>query len=209
MIRLYTAKTPNGYKATIALEELALQYSVHHVDISKAERPEDFLAASPNNKIPAIVDESNPADPISIFESGAILVYLAEKTGKLLPPSGRARAETMAWTFWQVGNTGPMLGQLGFFAMRAPEKIPFAIQRYVDESARLLKVMDQRLDANEYLGGADYSIADIMNYTWIAAAQGYLKEQLGAYFQDKPSLNRWLEVVGARPAVKKGLTIPE
>jgi GST-like protein len=208
MIRLYTAKTPNGYKASIALEELGLPYAVHAVDLASSDRPADFLAASPNNKIPAIVDESAADGPLAIFESGAILVYLAERTGRLLPSSGRLRVDVLAWTFWQVGGIGPMLGQLGFFAMRAPEQVPFAIQRYADETGRLLAVMETRLADNAYLGGAEYSIADIATYPWVALAGKIMKDHIGRHFDEKPALARWLEAVGGRPAVAKGMAVP-
>ena len=158
MIDLYTWTTPNGRKASIALEELGLDYEVKAINIGKEEQfAPEFLKIAPNNKIPAIVDHDAPGGPMSLFESGAILVYLAEKTGKLLAPSGPARYAALEWTFWQMANLGPMLGQLGFFVMRSKDKPPEAIERFTTESHRLFQVMETRLKDNAYLAGADYS----------------------------------------------------
>jgi GST-like protein len=171
MIDLYTWTTPNGRKIPIALEEMGLEYRVHPVDIGQNQQfAPDFLSISPNNKIPAIVDHDAPDGPQSVFESGAILVYLAEKTGKLLAPSGPVRVAALEWTFWQVGGLGPMAGQLGYFALRAPEPIELAIDRFADEVRRLLGVMEGRLEKVRYLAGADYSIADIASFAWTKAA---------------------------------------
>lgn len=198
MIDLYYWTTPNGHKITIFLEEVGLTYKIKPVDINVGDqfRPE-FLEISPNNRIPAIVDQA-PADggaPISIFESGAILQYLAEKTGHFLPTDLRDRTETMQWLFWQMGGLGPMAGQNHHFRLFAPEKIDYAIKRYVDETARLYGVMDTRLADREYLAGA-YSIADMACFPWIVPHQ-----RQGQDLTEFPNLKRWFDVVRARPAV--------
>ncbi len=210
MIQLYTWGTPNGRKASIALEELGLPYTVHPIDISKDQQfgPE-FLKIAPNNKIPAIVDDDAQGGPLAIFESGAILVYLAEKTGKLLAPSGPQRYAALEWLNWQMGGLGPMLGQLGFFGVRSKEKAPLAIERFTTESGRLLGVMEGRLAAVPYLGGQDYSIADISSYAWTLAATTFLKDALGPHLDDKPAIRAWLARVGERPAVQRGMTVPK
>ena len=203
MIELYTWKTPNGKKPAILLEELGVPYKVVPIDISKNEQfhPE-FLKISPNNKIPGIKDSD-----LTIFESGAILVYLAEKHGKFLPTSGPERAKVLEWTFWQVGGVGPMLGQLGYFGVRAKEKVPHAIDRFKEESDRLLGVLDKQLATNTYMAGKDYSIADMMTYPWIVAAYEMMKEPLKDSIEKYQNIHRWLKVVGERPAVKKGMDI--
>ena len=209
MITLYTWTTPNGRKASIALEELGLDYEVKPVNIGKDEQfAPDFLKVSPNNKIPGIVDHDAPGGPQSVFESGAILVYLAEKTGKLLAPSGPARWAALEWTFWQVGGIGPMLGQLGFFVMRSKDKPPEAIERFTTEAHRLFQVMETRLKDNAYLAGADYSIADIACYAWTYAASTLLKQGAPGAWGDFPGIERWLKAVGDRPAVKRGMAVP-
>jgi GST-like protein len=209
MITLYTAATPNGRKVSIILEELGLDYAVKRIDLSKDEQfTPEFLAVSPNNKIPAIVDEDAPGGPLAIFESGAILVYLAEKTGKLLPSSGPARYKTLEWTFWQVGGLGPMLGQLGFFMMRSKDKPPEAIERFTTESARLFQVMETQLGKSAYLAGEDYSIADIAAYGWTAGAAPLLKQGAPAAYGEKPNIERWLKAIAERPAVVKGMAVP-
>ena len=209
MITLYTAGTPNGRKASIMLEEVGLPYRVKAISLANNEQfSPEFLAVSPNNKIPAIVDEDAPGGPLSIFESGAILVYLAEKTGKLLPTSGPARYKTLEWTFWQVGGLGPMLGQLGFFVMRSKDKPPEAIDRFTTEAARLFKVMDTQLGKSAYLAGDDYSIADIACYGWTFAASTLIKQGAPAAWGDNPNIERWLKAVGERPAVVKGMAVP-
>ncbi|MEP6826608.1 MAG: glutathione S-transferase N-terminal domain-containing protein [Aestuariivirga sp.] len=200
MIDLYYWPTPNGHKITIFLEEAGLPYTIHKVDIGKGDqfKPE-FLAISPNNRMPAIVDNA-PADggkPISIFESGAILQYLAEKTGKFLPKDIRAKTEVMQWLFWQMGGLGPMAGQNGHFNVYAPEKIPYAMDRYTKETNRLYGVMNKRLADRDYLGG-DYSIADMASYPWIVPYEAH-KQKL----EDFPHLKRWFESIKARPAVVK------
>ena len=210
MITLYTWTTPNGRKASIALEELGLTYEVRPVNIGKNEQfSPEFLRVSPNNKIPAIVDQDAEGGPLAVFESGAILTYLAEKTGKLLAPSGPARFKALEWLYWQVGGLGPMLGQLGYFAVRATEKSPPAIGRFTEEADRLLGVMDKRLAEAEYLAGADYSIADIATYPWTLAATTFLGEVLADSLKTKPAVHRWLKTVGDRPAVKRGMEIPK
>ena len=210
MITLYTWTTPNGRKISIALEEMRLEYQVRPVDITaKQQFQPAFLAVSPNNKIPAIVDHDAPGGPLSVFESGAILVYLAEKSGKFLPSSGSARAKVLAWLFWQVGGIGPMLGQLNYFAMRAPERLPLAIDRFRDEALRLLAVMETRLAAVPYLGGGDYSIADMATYTWVSAALGVVRRAAGEAMPALPSVDRWIAELAARPAVQRGMAVPE
>jgi GST-like protein len=206
-IDLYTWTTPNGRKIPIALEELGLNYRVHPVDIGQSQQfAPDFLRISPNNKIPAIVDQDAPDGPQSVFESGAILVYLAEKTGRLLAASGPARVAALEWTFWQVGGLGPMAGQLGYFALRAPEPVELAIDRFGDEVRRLLGVMEGRLEKVPYLAGDAYSIADIASYAWTLAAL----ETLEKIQPDRPALpavRRWLRTVGERPAVVRGMAV--
>lgn len=210
MIDLYTWTTPNGRKASIMLEEVGLPYEVKAVNIGKDEQfSPHFLAISPNNKIPAIVDRDAAGGPLSIFESGAILIYLAEKTGKLLAPSGPARFKALEWTFWQVGNLGPMLGHLGYFVLRAKEKSPDAIDRFTTESSRLFGVMEKRLAAEPYLAGADYSIADIASYGWTFAASTMLSRAAPGAWGEYPSIDRWLKAVGEREAVKRGMAIPK
>ncbi len=210
MIELYTWSTPNGRKVPIMLEEVGLPYTVKPINIGKDEQFDPaFLKISPNNKIPAIVDPDGPGGPLSVFESGAILVYLAEKTGKLLAPSGAERYRALEWVFWQIGGVGPMFGQLGFFAIRSEEKSELAIKRFTDECARLLKVMDRRLGDSAYLAGPDYTIADIACYTWTKAGATFLEPVLGPTLNACPSVSRWLETVGAREAVQRGMAVPK
>jgi GST-like protein len=209
MITLYTWATPNGRKVSIMLEELGLAYEVKPVNIGKDEQfAPEFLRISPNNKIPAIVDHDAEGGPLSVFESGAILVYLAEKTGKLLAPSGAARYKALEWTFWQMGGLGPMLGQLGFFVMRSKDKPPEAIERFTTETARLLGVMDKRLSETEYLAGDDYSIADIACYAWTLGASA-MRQALPAAWGERPAIDRWLKTIGERPAVQRGMAVPQ
>lgn len=214
MITLYTWTTPNGRKISIALEELGLEYEVHPVNLgNEAQFDPAFLAIAPNNKIPAIVDHEalneKGTGPLSLFESGAILTYLAEKTGKLLAPSGAARFRALEWLHWQISGLGPMLGQLGFFAVRSREKAPLAIDRFTEEAGRLLGVLDKRLSEARYLAGEEYGIADIASYPWTLAATSFLKEPLAPILADKANIRRWLEEVGKRPAVQRGMAIPE
>jgi GST-like protein len=212
MIDLHYAPTPNGWKISIMLEELGLPYTVIPVNIRAGEqfRPE-FLAISPNNRIPAIVDHapSDGGEPFSVFETGAILIYLADKTGRFLPTELRARSRVMQWLMWQMGGLGPMLGQLGFFAVRSKEKSPEAIERFTTESARLFGVMEKRLSHFPYLAGEDYSIADIACYAWTLAASTMLKRAAPAAWGDNPAIEAWLATVGERPAVQRGMAIPK
>ncbi len=198
MIELFYWPTPNGHKVTMFLEETATPYRITPVDIGKGEQFKPaFLAVSPNNRMPAITDHA-PTDgggPLSVFESGAILTYLAEKTGRFLPRAPRTRATVLEWLFWQVGGLGPMAGQNHHFNGYAPEKIPYAIDRYVKETNRLYGVLDARLAAAEYVGGAEYSIADMAIYPWIVP-----HERQSQKLSDFPSLKRWFEHIAARPA---------
>ncbi|AFY39234.1 Glutathione S-transferase domain protein [[Leptolyngbya] sp. PCC 7376] len=201
MIDLYAYATPNGRKPAILLEELGLPYEIHKVDIGKGDQfSKAFLAISPNNKIPAIVDRDNG---LSVFESGAILMYLAEKYGQFLPTDLAAKTKVVEWLMFQMASVGPMFGQLGHFRNSAPEKINYAIARYEKEDLRLLGVLNRQLENNEFVVG-DYSIADMALYPWIAAAaSSYLQLPL----DDFPSVQRWLNTVGNRPAVKIGMKI--
>jgi GSH-dependent disulfide-bond oxidoreductase len=204
MIEVYSWATPNGHKVHIMLEECGLPYRVHAVDIGAGEqfRPE-FLAISPNNKIPAITDPDGPdGQPISLFESGAILLYLAGKTGRLLPPGTAATYEVLQWLMFQMGGVGPMLGQAHHFRLYAPEKIPYAVDRYTNEAKRLYGVMDKRLAKSKYLGGPAYSIADIAVYPWLRS----WKNQ-GIDWNDFPHLRGWFDEIGARPAVQRGCEV--
>lgn len=210
MITLYTWTTPNGRKVPIMLEELGWPYEVRTVNLGKDEQhAPDFLKISPNNKIPAIVDQDAEGGPLTIFESGAILTYLAEKSGRFLAPSGPERFATLEWLHWQIGGLGPMLGQLGYFAKRAEEKTPAAIARFTEEGERLLGVMERRLRESAYLGGEAYSIADIAAYPWTLAATTFLQEPLAQALQDKEAIRRWLQMVGERPAVQRGMGMPK
>jgi len=202
MIDLYYWPTPNGHKVTIFLEETGLEYRIVPVNIRKGEQfAPEFLKISPNNRMPAIVDTDGPGGkPFSLFESGAILLYLAEKTGKLMPSETRARYRVIEWLMFQMANVGPMLGQAGHFRNAAPEKIPYAIERYTNESRRLFNVLDRRLAEVAYVAG-DYSIADIATYPWIVAALKAQPEQLDT----RPNLKRWIGALAARPAVQKGM----
>jgi GST-like protein len=202
-IDLYYWPTPNGWKITIALEEMGLPYAVHPVNISAGDqfKPE-FLAISPNNKMPAIVDPAGPGGaPISVFESGAILTYLGRKTGMFYPSDERARVVVEQWLMWQMGGFGPMLGQNHHFSQYAPEKIPYAINRYVNETKRLYGVLDKQLSAHPYVAG-DYSIADMAIVGWAK-----LWERQGQDITQFPHVQRWLEAVMARPAVARGLAV--
>jgi len=197
MIDLYFAATPNGLKIKLFLEETGLAYRAIPVDIGKGEQFEPaFLAISPNNKIPAIVDNEprDRGEPLCVFESGAILIYLAQKSGRLLPADERGRMEVLQWLFWQTSGLGPMAGQNGHFNFYAPEKIPYAIDRYTRETHRLYGVLNKRLQGREYIAG-EYSIADIASYPWIVPYRGH-----GQDLADFPNLQRWFEAIGARPA---------
>jgi GST-like protein len=201
MIELYTAPTPNGFKVSIALEELGLPYEVKLVDLrTGAQFAPEFLRISPNNKIPAILDTDGG---LSVFESGAILLYLAEKTGRLLPASGPARYKALEWMFFQVGNTGPMMGQANHFRNYAPEKIPYAIERYTNEVKRLFGVVDRRLSQARYLAGDEYTMADVINLPWLKLHEGH-----GIALAEYPHFARWFEELMARPAVQRGFAVP-
>jgi GST-like protein len=197
MLDLYYWTTPNGHKITIFLEEVGLPYNLVPINIGKGDQFQpEFLKISPNNRIPAIVDHDPPdgGDPISVFESGAILLYLAEKTARLMPSDLRGRTEVLQWLFWQMGGLGPMAGQNHHFSTYAPEKIPYAINRYVKETGRLYAVLDNRLRDREFVAGA-YSIADIACYPWIVPYK-----QQGQALEDFLNLHRWFETIQARPA---------
>ena len=210
MIDLYTWTTPNGRKASIMLEEIGLPYKVHPVNLGRQEQfAPSFVEIAPNSKIPAIVDHLGPARPISVFESGAILVYLAEKTGKLLASHGAERYKALEWLNWQMGGIGPMFGQLGFFAIRSTEKSALAIERFTDECRRLLGVIDRRLQDHAYLAGDAYSIADIAAYPWMMAGKTFLGPVLGPDIEAAASVTRWLAAVGGRDAVRRGMAIPQ
>jgi GST-like protein len=203
-IELYTWSTPNGRKISIMLEEVGLPYSVHPINITKDEQyAPAFLKISPNNKIPAIVDPDGPdGRPISLFESGAILIYLAEKTGKLLPADRRGNLTALQWLMWQMGSWGPMLGQAHHFRRFAPEKIPYAIDRYTNETRRLYGVLDKRLGEADYMAG-DYSIADIATFPWAAR-----HEWQGIALADFANVKRWYDAIAARSAVERGMAVP-
>jgi len=210
MITLYTWTTPNGRKIPIALEEMGLPYEVKPVNLGNNEQfSPDFLKISPNNKIPAIVDHGAAGGPLTIFESGAILLYLAERSGMLLPTSPAGRAKAMEWLFWQTGGLGPMLGQLFYYATRAPEKFPFVIGRFQDEAIRLLNVLEKRLSEANYLAGDEYSIADIASYPWVSVGLGMVRGVAGEALPQTPSIDRWVTAVGARPAVQRGMEVPK
>ena len=204
-IDLHYWPTPNGWKVSIFLEEVGLPYNVVPVDIAAGDQfEEEFLKISPNNKMPAIVDHEGPdGAPISLFESGAILIYLSEKTGQFFPQIPRVRYEILSWLMFQMGHVGPMLGQAHHFRGYAPEKIPYAIDRYTNEAARLYGVMDRHLAENDYFVG-DYSIADVAIYPWLVS-----HERQGQDMNDFPNLYRWFEQVGSRPAVQRGLAVGE
>lgn len=198
MIDLYYWTTPNGHKVTMLLEELELPYRLHAVNIGKGEQfAPEFLKISPNNRIPALVDQE-PADaegPLSIFESGAILLYLADKTGRFIPADLRGRTEVLQWLFWQVGGLGPMAGQNHHFTQYAPDKLPYAIERYVKETARLYGVLDKRLADRAFVAGDAYSIADMATYPWIVPHRNQQQN-----LDDFPNVKRWFDAVQMRPA---------
>ncbi|HUO03903.1 MAG TPA: glutathione binding-like protein [Candidatus Binataceae bacterium] len=200
MIDLYFWPTPNGYKITVMLEEVGLKYKIVPVNIGAGDqfKPE-FMKISPNNKMPAIVDPDGPGgQPISIFESGAILMYLAEKTGKLMPSDMRGKYKVIEWLMFQMASVGPMLGQAHHFRVYAPERIPYATDRYTNEAKRIYGVIDKRLGEAKYLAG-DYSIADIATYPWLVP-----HNMQGQALQDYPNLKRWYDEIRARPAVQRG-----
>jgi len=205
MIDLYYWTTPNGHKITLFLEESGLPYRIHPVNIGKGEQFDPaFLAISPNNRIPAIVDQA-PADggaPLSVFESGAILQYLAEKTGQFLATDLRGRTETLQWLFWQMGGLGPMAGQNHHFVQYAPERIPYAMDRYVKETARLYAVLNKRLADRPFIAGEHYSIADMASYPWVVPHQRQLQD-----LNDFPHLKRWFDGIAERPATQRAYAL--
>jgi GST-like protein len=201
MIDLYTATTPNGWKISITLEELGMDYTVHHIRLDQRDqKTEEYLKINPNGRIPTIVDRDN--DDFAVFESGAIMIYLADKAGALLPAEGNERSLVIQWLMFQMAGIGPMMGQANVFFRYAPEKIPYAIGRYQREVLRLFGVLDKRLADNEYLAG-DYSIADIANWTWV---RGY--EWSGVSLEGLDNLRRWHNVIKVRPAVVRGMEVP-
>ena len=205
MLDLHYWPTPNGHKVTLFLEEAGLEYRIHPVDIGKGAQFEPaFLAISPNNKMPALVDHApaDGGDPVSVFESGAILLYLAEKTGRFLPSAPRARLATLEWLFWQMAGLGPMTGQYGHFNVYAPEKLPYAIERYTREVQRLLGVLDRRLAGRAFIAGDDYTIADMASYPWIDVYDG-APVDLAPF----PEVRRWRSVIAERPATQRGYAL--
>lgn len=204
MIDAYSWPTPNGHKVHIMLEETGLPYRVHAVNIRAGDqfKPE-FLKISPNNRIPAIIDDEGPEGrPISLFESGAILIYLADKTGKLLPTDSHKHYAALQWLMWQMGGIGPMFGQANHFCSYATEKIPYAIERYINEANRLTRILDQRLAQTRYLAGDEYTIADIAVFPWMRGG-----EKRGVQLADYPNAQRWFDEISARAAVQRGLKV--
>jgi GSH-dependent disulfide-bond oxidoreductase len=204
MIQLYTWGTPNGKKVSIMAEEVGVPYEVHPINLSQGDQHKpEYLAINPNNKIPAIVDPEGPGGrPLTLFESGAILMYLAEKTGKLWPQDARKRYEVIQWLMFQMGGVGPMFGQANYF-FRAQEKVPQAIERFHKEALRLYKVLDQQLGQKEYLAG-EYSIADIATYPWV-----WRHEMHQVKLEEFPSVKRWFDSISARPPVQRGMAVPK
>jgi GSH-dependent disulfide-bond oxidoreductase len=203
MIKLYSWKTPNGRKVSVMLEEIALPYEVHAVDLGKRQQfTPEYLAINPNNKIPSIIDTDGPGGkPLTLFESGAILMYLAEKTGKFWPQDMRKRYEVIQWLMFQMGGVGPMFGQANYF-FRLEEKVPYAIDRFHKEALRLYRVLEQELSKKEFLAG-EYSIADIATYPWVGRHDIHQVN-----LEDFPNVKRWFDKISARPAVQKGMEIP-
>lgn len=204
MIDLYTWGTPNGRKVSIMLEELGLPYKVHAINILKDDqfKPE-FIAINPNSKIPAIVDPDGPGGPLPLFESGAILIYLAEKHGRFLPKDPRGRYITMQWLMFQMGGVGPMFGQTHHFLRSAKEDVPYGKQRYHTETKRLYGVMNKRLGEAKYLAGNEYTIADIATFPWVSRFEWHQVD-----LNEFPNVKRWFDEIAARPAVKKGMAVP-
>jgi glutathione S-transferase len=202
MIELFTAATPNGWKASITLEELALPYKVRRIDFEKREQKEPwYLKLNPNGRIPTIVDHDNGG--FAVFESGALMIYLAEKAGRLLPTDVKGRSLAIQWLMFQMGGIGPMMGQANVFYRYAPERIPYAIERYQREVRRLFEVLESRLKDHEFLAG-DYSIADIASWSWV---RGY--KWSGVKLDGLPAVSRWLDAIAKRPAVRRGVDVPE
>jgi GSH-dependent disulfide-bond oxidoreductase len=205
MIDLYTWTTPNGRKVSIMLEECGLPYQAHAINIGKDEQfTPAFVAINPNSKIPAVIDsEGDNGKPLCIFESGAILIYLAEKTGKFLAAKGRARSDALQWLMFQMGGVGPIFGQVHHFLRAAKEPVPYAIERYGKEKDRLYQVLDKHLNAHQYLAGNDYTIADMATYPWVARYEWH-RTDLAAV----PNVKRWFDTLSARPAVQRGMAVP-
>ena len=204
MIDLYTWPTPNGHKIHIMLEETGLAYNVIPINIGEGDQfTAEFLRVSPNNKMPAMVDHDGPGgEPITLAESGAMLIYLGEKTGRFYPSGARERHVVNQWLMTQMGHVGPMLGQVHHFRNYAPEKLPYAIDRYVNEGKRLYNVLDRRLDEAEWLGGVEYTIADMATFPWIR-----IHENQGIDIDDYPNVRRWVDTIAARPAVERGVQV--
>ena len=205
MIELYTWGTPNGRKVSIMLEECGLPYNVHRIDIGKGDQfAPEYLEINPHGKIPSIVDPDGPdGKPIAMMESGAILVYLAGKTGRFLPASARGKYVALQWLMFQMGHVGPMYGQVHHFLRAAKVEVPYAIERYVKEKDRLYGVLDRRLGAARFLAGDEYTIADIATYPWVARHEWH-KTDLATF----PNVKRWFDTIGARPAVQRGMAVP-
>jgi len=205
MIDLYTWSTPNGRKVSIMLEECGLPYRVHTINIGKGEQfTPEFIAINPNSKIPAIVDSQGPdGKPMKMFESGAILVYLAGKTGRFLPSSVRGKYETMEWLMFQMGGVGPMFGQAHHFLRTAKEQVPYGMERYRKETRRLYGVMNGRLAETPFLAAGEYTIADIATYPWVARFEWHRVD-----LADFPNVKRWFDTIGRRPAVVRGMAVP-
>jgi GST-like protein len=205
MIELYTWGTPNGRKASIMLEEVGLPYNVHRIDIGKGDQfAPEYVALNPYSKIPAIVDPEGPdGQPLKLFESGAILVYLAEKTGRLLPAVPRLRYVTLQWVMFQMGAVGPFFGQVHHFVRSAKVEVPYAIERYIKEKDRIYGVLNGRLGETPYLAGDEYTIADVATYPWVARHEWHKTD-----LTTLPNVKRWFDTVGARPAVKRGMAVP-
>ena len=206
MIDLYTWTTPNGRKVSVMLEECGLPYNVHEINIGKDDQfTPEYVAINPNSKIPAIVDSDGPdGKPISMFESGAILIYLAAKTGKFLPASDRGKYDALQWLMFQMGGVGPMIGQAHHFIRSAKEQVPYGIERYSKETRRLYGVLDKRLATEKYLAAGEYTIADIATYAWIARYEWH-KVDLNEF----PNVKRWFDAISARPAVRRGMDVPK
>jgi len=205
MIELYTWSTPNGRKVSIMLEECALPYNVHKINIgtNREQFAPDYLKINPNGKIPSIVDPDGPdGKPISMMESGAILIYLADKTGRFFP--GTSKYQVLQWLMFQMGGVGPMFGQAHHFMRAKKDEVPYGSERYGNEAKRLYGVMDRQLEKNEYISGRDYTIADIATYPWVARHEWH-RVELGEF----PSVKRWYDALGARPAVAKGMSVPQ
>jgi GST-like protein len=203
MIDLYTSSSPNGLKVQIMLEETGFEYELHRVNLSESDhKTPESLKINPNGKIPAIVDRDGPGgDEVTVFESGAILLYLAEKTGEFLPVEANGRWQVISWLMFQMAGIGPSLAQAGYFLNRAPEPVPHAVERFVSEAERLFGVVDRRLSEAEFIAG-DYSIADIASFPWLR-----IHQRFGLDVTDYPNVERWLEVISARPAVQRGLSL--